>query len=52
MAATMAAPRSAPVEVTTRAVKVDALKPWSMVRIMYCSMARACNGLGSMPVSM
>ena len=41
MAATMAAPRSAPVEVTTRAVKVDALNPWSMVRIMYCSMARA-----------
>ena len=52
MAATMAAPRSAPVDVTTRAVKVDALKPWSIVRIMYCSMARACSGLGSSPVSM
>ena len=52
MAATMAAPRSAPVDVTTRAVKVDALNPWSIVRIMYCSMARACVGLGSVPVSM
>ena len=52
MAATIAAPRSAPVDVTTRAVKVDALKPWSIVRIMYCSMARACRGLGSVPVSM
>ena len=48
----MAAPRSAPVDVTTRAVKVDALKPWSMVRIMYCSMARACSALGSAPVNM
>ena len=52
MAATMAEPRSAPVDVTTRAVKVDALKPWSIVRIMYCSMARACSGLGSVPVNM
>ena len=48
----MAAPRSAPVEVTMRAVKVDTLNPWSIVRIMYCSMARACNALGSDPVSM
>ena len=32
--ATMAAARSAPVEVTTRAVNVEALKPWSMVKIM------------------
>ena len=52
IAATIAAPRSAPVEVTTRAVKVDALKPWSMVRIMYCSMARACGAEGTSPVSM
>ncbi len=52
MAATIAAPRSAPVEVTTRAVNVEALKPWSMVRIMYCSIARACASVGSAPVSM
>ncbi len=43
MAATIAAPRSAPVEVTTRAVNVEALKPWSIVRIMYCSIALACR---------
>ena len=50
--ATIAAPRSAPVEVTTRAVKVDALNPWSIVRIMYCSIARAWSGAGTSPVSM
>ena len=50
MAATIAAPRSAPVEVTTRAVKVDALNPWSMVSTMYCSMARAWAAVGSSPV--
>jgi len=38
---TTADPRSAPVEVITRAVNVDALKPWSIVEIWYCSTARA-----------
>ena len=33
-----AAARSAPVEVITRAVKVDELKPWSIVKMRYCSM--------------
>src|ERR1700683_5540781 len=46
MAATIAAPRSAPVDVTTRAVKVDALKPWAIVTIMYSSMARAATQSG------
>ncbi len=41
MAPHTAAARSAPVEVITRAVKVEALNPWSMVRIWYCSTARA-----------
>ena len=41
MAPTTAAARSAPVEVMTRAVKVDALNPWSMVKMRYCSTARA-----------
>ena len=33
-------PMSDPVEVITRAVNVDELNPWSMVRIRYCSSAR------------
>jgi hypothetical protein len=37
------------VEVTTRAVKVDALKPWSMARMRYCSMARARAASGTSP---
>jgi hypothetical protein len=49
MAPTTAAPRSAPVEAITRAVKVEALKPWSTVSIRYCSMARATSGVGSVP---
>jgi hypothetical protein len=48
-AATTAAPTSAPVDVTTRAVNVDALKPWSMPRMRYCSTARARRGSGSVP---
>ncbi len=52
MPATTAAPRSAPVDVTTRAVNVEALKPWSTVVIWYCSTARALSGSGSSPVSM
>ncbi len=44
MAPVTAAARSAPVEVMTRAVKVEALKPWSMVRIRYCSTARTWAG--------
>ncbi len=51
MAPTMAAARSAPVEAMTRAVKVEALKPWSMVSIRYCSMARARGGGRLVPVS-
>ena len=51
MAPTMQAPTSAPVEAMTRAVNVDALKPWSMVAIRYCSRARARSGSGSSPVS-
>ena len=47
----IAAATSAPVEVITLAVNVDALNPWSMVRIMYCSTARATSGAGSVPVS-
>jgi len=31
----------------TRAVKVDALKPWSMVEMRYCSTARACSAVGT-----
>ena len=52
MAPTTAEPRSAPVDVITRAVKVDELNPWSVVEIRYCSMARACSGSGTSPVSM
>ncbi len=33
--------RSVPVDAMTRAAKVEALKPWSIVRIRYCSKARA-----------
>lgn len=43
---------SAPVEAITRAVKVEALKPWSTVAIRYRSTARALTGSGSCPVSM
>ena len=43
-----AAARSAPVEVMTRDVNVEALKPWSMVRIWYCSTARALSGVGAL----
>ena len=43
-----AAARSAPVEVMTRAVNVEALKPWSMVSIWYCSTARALSGSGAL----
>ena len=51
MAPTRQAATSAPVEAITRAVKVEALKPWSTVSIRYCSTARACSGDGSSPVS-
>ena len=37
-----AAPQSAPVEATTRAVNVDALSPCSAVQIQYVSIAFAC----------
>ena len=47
MAPTTAAARSAPVEAMTRAVKVEALKPWSMVRMRYCSTARTWAGSAS-----
>ena len=49
-AATTAAPTSAPVDVTTRAVNVDALNPWSMPRIRYCSSARARRRIGHVAV--
>ena len=39
-------PTSAPVEATTRAVNVEALKPWSTVAIEVRSTARACSGVG------
>jgi len=52
MAPTTAAPRSAPVEVMTRAVNVDELKPWSMVEMRYFSSARALAGSGTSPLSM
>jgi len=35
----------------TRAVKVDALKPWSTVRQRYRSTARTARSSGSTPVS-
>ncbi|CAM5419876.1 hypothetical protein SCYAM73S_01315 [Streptomyces cyaneofuscatus] len=51
-AATRQAATSAPVEATTRAVNVEALKPWSTVEMRYCSTARTRSGSGSVPVSM
>jgi len=33
----------------TRAVNVDALNPWSIVEMRYCSTARACSGVGTVP---
>ena len=51
MAPATAPATSAPVEVMTREVKVEALKPWSMVRIWYCSTARALSASGRSPVS-
>ena len=52
MPPTTAAARSAPVDVITRAVKVDALKPWSTVVMRYCSTARAYSGFGTSPFIM
>ena len=52
MPPTTAAARSAPVDVITRAVNVDALNPWSTVVIRYCSTARACSGDGTSPFIM
>ena len=52
IAPTTAEPRSAPVDVITRAVNVDALKPWSIVEIRYCSTARAYSGFGTSPCIM
>ena len=49
MPPTTAAARSAPVEVMTRLVNVDALNPWSTVVIWYCSTPRAYSGSGSVP---
>ena len=49
-AATTQAATSAPVDATTRAVNVEALKPWSTVRQRYRSTARTCSGAGSVPV--
>ena len=43
---------SVPVEAMTRAVNVELLKPWSTVEMRYYSIARACSGVGSVPVSM
>ena len=40
-------PMSAPVEATTRAVNVDALKPWSIVEIRYRSTAQTCSSAGA-----
>ena len=51
MAATTAEPTSAPVQVTTRAVNVEALKPWSIVATRYRSSAATRRGSGSDPVS-
>src|SRR5919205_168438 len=42
-----AAPQSAPVEATTRAVNVDALRPCSAVQIQYVSIALTCRGSAS-----
>src|SRR4051794_2856845 len=51
IAATTAETRSAPVEATTRAVNVDAAKPWSTVATRYCSIARASSASGTRPVT-
>ena len=48
MAPTRQAARSAPVLAMTRAVKVEALKPWSIVATRYCSTARASRAVGSL----
>jgi len=37
---------------TTLAVKVEALNPWSMVLVRYCSIARTCSGGASWPFHM
>jgi len=42
---------SAPVLATTRAVKVEALKPWSTVATRYCSTALAVSAAGVAPVA-
>jgi hypothetical protein len=52
MAATTLAPMSAPVDATTRAVKVDALKPWSTVETRYRWTAATCCGSGVVPLNM
>ena len=52
IAATRHAAMSAPVDATTLPVNVEALNPWSMVEIRYCSMALTCAAPGSVPVSM
>src|SRR5207244_631906 len=46
-AADIAAPQSAPVEATTRAVNVEALRPCSAVQIQYVSIALTCRGSAS-----
>ena len=51
MPPTTAAATSAPDEQITRAVKVEALKPWSIVVIWYCSTARPLSVSNSSPVS-
>ena len=51
MAPTMAAARSAPVEAMTRAAKVEALNPWSMVSTRYSSTARTWAAGASSPDS-
>ena len=51
LAATTALATSAPVLVTTRAVNVDAMKPWSMVATRYVSSARTARGSASWPVT-
>ena len=52
IAPTTAAPRSAPVDVMTRAVNVDALNPWSIVEMRYFSTPAACSGRGTSPCIM
>ena len=50
MPPTTAAATSAPVEVMTLAVNVDALNPWSIVVIWYCSTPRPGLGVGLLAV--